>query len=121
MKHLRTDLGQQGETAAVQFLLQRGYRILARNWRCKQGELDIIAQEGETLVFVEVRQRLSRTTATAFETIDTRKRKRLLDAVHEYLAVHDAEEVLWRVDVIAIARSPDGLLRIEHVENALDW
>lgn len=114
-------LGQRGEHLAARHLESRGYHIVAVNWRCPQGELDIIARQGEVLVFVEVRARRAPLTETAFESINARKRTRIGRAAHAYLALHCLEDTPWRIDVIAVALPPSGHPVIEHVEDALNW
>lgn len=114
-------LGQFGEAMAQQHLRQRGYVILAQNWLCRQGELDIIAMDGETIVFVEVKTRHSDDTALAFAAITPTKRERLLAAAHHFLIAHECDEMLWRVDAIAIVLPKNGKPVLEHVEDALGW
>ncbi len=120
-KHLA--LGKQGEQLAAEHLQQHGYIILAANWRCLEGEIDLIAQRDAILVFVEVRTRRSGTEA-AFASIGARKRHLIEQAAYRYLAERDStadENVAWRVDVIAVAIPPQGAPIIEHVEDALGW
>lgn len=111
--------GKQGEEIAGRFLQTRGYEILALNWRCKEGEIDVVARQGETLVFVEVRTRRQGTDA-AFESISPRKQKRMIAAAHQYLNANQLDDTLWRIDAIAVSFERGAPL-IEHVENALDW
>lgn len=106
--------GQRGELAALTHLEARGYAIAARNWRCKWGELDIVARDGATIVFIEVRLRAS--LELAFESVNARKRARLLKAAQMWLSEHNAQDAAWRIDVIAVS---GGLL--QHREDALDW
>ena len=77
--------GAEAESAAVQHLIQSGLRIVARNWRCRFGELDIVAQEGATLVFVEVRQRANQGFGGAVASIGAAKRAKLVAAAQAYL------------------------------------
>ena len=114
-------LGQRGELLAAAHLRARGYAIVDVNWRCTRGELDIVARDGDTLVFVEVRARHTVTTDAAFESIGPRKRSRLISAAYAYLAAHKLDDCAWRVDVIAVAQPPGRAPILEHVENALDW
>ncbi|MBI5669293.1 MAG: YraN family protein [Chloroflexi bacterium] len=113
--------GQRGEQLATHYLKQQGYTIIGTNWHCRFGEIDIIARQGDTLVFVEVRARHAALPEAAFASISKRKRARLLRAAHLYLADHQLENANWRVDVIAIAIPPSGRPMIEHVADALDW
>ena len=114
-------LGQRGEQLAADYLKRRGYAIVTVNWRCKHGEIDIIARKGDTLVFVEVRTRRSDTSEMAFESIQPRKRDKLSKLANLYIALHDSEEIDWRVDVIAIGIPRTGQPIIDHAEDALDW
>ena len=114
--------GQHGEQLAASYLRHKGYAIVALNWRCKHGEIDLIAREEDTLVFVEVRTRHARTTESALESITPRKRERIVNSTYSYLHAHDLpEETEWRIDVIAIALSGYRSPVIDHVENAFDW
>ncbi len=81
----RHRLGQQAEDAAVAHLASLGFRILGRNVRGPAGEIDIVARDGETIVFVEVKARLTRTFGSALRAVDARKRKRLRAAADDYL------------------------------------
>jgi putative endonuclease len=98
----RRRLGQQGEAIAVAELQRRGYVILARNWRCPAGEIDIVARQGLTLVFVEARARRSRRFGTPEESITARKQARLVAAAQTYLQQAGDPETAWRIDVVAI-------------------
>lgn len=114
----RKNLGNSGEAAAAAYLKQHGYVILATNWRCSLGEFDLIARQGEILVFVEVRTRKGGIEA-AMESISPRKRAILERLAYLYLNEY-AIESDWRIDVIAITYA-QGKPVIEHAENALDW
>lgn len=117
----RKSLGQRGEQLAAAYLRKRGYHILDSNWRHSLGELDIVAREGETLVFVEVRTRHADSTERAFESITPYKRHRLITLAHAYLSVCKLETTNWRVDVIAIAIPRFGPPLLDHAEDALSW
>lgn len=112
-------IGRQGEMLATRYLEKRGYQVLATNWHCAHGELDIVARLAGTLVFVEVRTRRQRQTEDAFASITARKRQRLVAAVQSWLAENNQEEADWRLDVIAVALG--ATTGIDHVEDALDW
>jgi len=117
----RQQRGQNAEALAANFLRERGYSIIATNWHCRYGEIDIVARQGETIVFVEVRARSLGGTATAFESIGARKQARLTAAAQSYLAAHELDDSNWRVDAIAVGLRGSADPVIEHVENALDW
>ncbi len=111
--------GRRGEALARRYLRQRGYDILATNWHCALGELDIVARLAGTCVFVEVRTRRSADPQDALASITPRKRERLLAAVWAWLEQHEAMEANWRIDVIAV--TPGAKPDVVHVEDALDW
>lgn len=111
--------GRLGETLAARYLQRRGYDILASNWRCPRGELDIVARIGGKLVFLEVRARRQFDTEEAFASITARKRERLLAAIHEWLESNRQQDADWQVDVIGVALGQRPI--IDHVEDALDW
>jgi putative endonuclease len=78
--------GRQAETFAAAFLAERGLRVIERNWRCRFGEIDLVARDGKSLVFVEVRARSRRGYGGAAESIDAAKRAKLIAAAGQYLA-----------------------------------
>lgn len=121
MAHTRSETGQQGERIAARYLAQRGYTLLATNWRCTGGEIDIVAQHRDILVFVEVRTRRANSVDPALESITPRKRQRMLTAAHMYLAQAGLENCEWRIDVIAVAFRHNSTPVVEHLENGLDW
>ena len=110
----RRDAGRAAERLAADFLEARGLRILERNFRCRGGEVDLIAREGGTLVFVEVRLRSGRAYGGAAASVDARKQLKLLRAARFYLA--GKPEQPCRCDVVAL----DGLAadRIEWIRDA---
>jgi putative endonuclease len=116
----RKALGALGEKRAVEFLKKRKYRILETNFRCRGGEIDIVAQEKDYLVFVEVRTRASDTFGTPEESVTPAKKERLISAALTYLQTHVNLPSLWRFDVVAIETSQEGQLsRIELIQNAI--
>jgi putative endonuclease len=121
MMSTKRTLGQRGEQLAATYLQRQGYYIITTNWRCSQGELDIVARKDDTLVFVEVRTRRSATTEEAFESVKPLKQDRLQRLAYTYLSENNLSDIPWRVDVIAVALPLRGQPIIEHVENALEW
>ena len=106
----RSRLGARGEDMAAAHLQGLGYRIVERNVRTRYGEMDIVARDGETIVFVEVRTRRSTSFGTPEESVTPRKRRRLARLALSYIQERELGENAWRVDVIAIAlggASPD--------------
>jgi putative endonuclease len=115
----RLRLGQFGERLAVAHLESKGYDILARNFRCRDGEIDIIAQSNGCLVFVEVRTRRGDAMGSAAESLTPRKGARIAAAADAYCDANPASAEERRIDVIAVDLTPRGrLLRLDHIENA---
>ena len=112
-------LGQRGENAAVRYLKRKGYRILARHLDSPLGELDIIAVDGRTVVFVEVKTRATTDAGHPAEAIDDRKQQRMTQAALAYLKANRLLTYAARFDVVAITW-PDGARRpvIEHYISA---
>ncbi|MDA8234081.1 MAG: YraN family protein [Clostridia bacterium] len=98
----RIILGFQGEEAACKYLLQHGYEIVTRNYRCKLGEMDVVARDGDTLVFVEVRTRGTNSFGIAEESVDWRKQQRLRKIAQYYLVSEHKKEVDCRFDVVTV-------------------
>ena len=116
----RKELGVLGEKLAKDFLKKRKYHILETNFRCPEGELDIIAKKDDYLVFVEVRTKASSSFGTPEESITSTKKEKLITSALSYLSSHPKEQGLWRIDVIAIDTDEKGKpSRIELIENAL--
>ena len=114
-------LGQRGEQAAARFLERQGYTIVGRSARDKTGELDIVAVEDRTIVFVEVKTRTSDIAGHPADAVDTEKQQRLTRLALRYLKRHDLLEQRWRFDIVAVTwpenhRHP----RIEHLQNAFE-
>lgn len=109
-------IGKVGEQLAVDYLKKNGYHIITTNWRCKWGEIDIIAYDGHETVFVEVKTRRANTTESAFENITPAKMQKVIHSVYLYA---DQNQVLaWRIDAIGILLSAKSSPQIEHVQNA---
>ncbi len=120
----RRATGAAGEQAAVHFLEARGYSILARNWRCARGELDIIAEDGRELVFVEVRTKRGTAYGSAEESITAVKRRRLVRLAGLYLdQLREGGTPWpggWRIDVVAVQIDGRGQMTINHLPHALE-
>jgi putative endonuclease len=115
----RLRLGKFGERVAAAHLESKGYQILARNYRCPDGEVDIIAQDGGCLVFVEVRTRRGDAMGTAAESLTLLKGARISATAGAYCEANPDAPEERRIDVIAVDLTPAGrLLRLEHIENA---
>ncbi len=114
-------LGTRGEKAAARYLRRRGYRILAHSDRSKPGEIDLIAVDGRTIVFVEVKTRQSGEAGHPSEAVDDDKQRRLTRLALAYLKRHGLLEYPARFDVISVVW-PEGQRTptIEHFPNAFD-
>jgi len=113
----RHRLGREAEDAAAEFLRRRGYEILGRNVRTARGEIDLLARDGDTLVFVEVKARRGSGVAGGLEAVDARKQWRLSRLALDFLSRSGLAEVPARFDVVAV----DGRsLACTHVVNAFD-
>jgi putative endonuclease len=106
-------LGAEAEARAAEFLQRKGHRIVARNWCCRGGEIDLVCDDKGTLVFVEVRARASARHGAPVETVGDIKRRRLVRAAAQYLAARGDANVACRFDVVAITGDV-----IEHFEDA---
>jgi putative endonuclease len=116
----RRDTGMMGEKLAREFLGQNGYKILETNYRCPGGEIDIIAQQKDTLVFIEVRTKKSRMFGGPEESITPVKAARLRTLAAHYGQNHDNLPESRRIDVVAIQMNRNGRAsRIEIIENAV--
>lgn len=115
----RRDTGRLGEDLAEAHLRARRYRILARNWRTRGGELDFVAEDRGVVVFVEVRTRHGRRFGGPLESVDARKRLRLGRLAAEFLRRHHLEDRIARFDVIGVDWRQEEP-SIEHVERAFD-
>ena len=115
----RRDLGAFGERVAAAHLEAKGYRIRARNFRCREGEIDIVAEDGDCLVFVEVRTRRGDAFGTPAESVTVAKERRLLTVARAYLQEHIDVPPNQRIDVVAIELSRGRLLAVQHIEGAI--
>lgn len=117
----RTELGVIGEEAAVRLLRRRGYRIRGRNVRCPMGELDVVAEDREMIVFVEVKTRSTVEYGDPFESISPLKRRRLQRLAVYYLATRRQADRPCRFDAVAVTVTPDGRVqRLELLVNAFE-
>jgi len=116
----RKQTGQQGEDIAASYFVEKGYKIIERNWRCSVGELDIIMEGDDILIFVEVRTRRSQRFGTPEESITPAKQARLVELAHTFLQETKTQDRSWRIDVAAVELGR-GLPQINHIENAVGW
>lgn len=113
---IHNDLGRRGEDAAVEYLRERGYSILTRNWRNVHKELDIVAQEGNELVIIEVKTRSSIDFGRPEEAVDTKKIRRLVKAANAYIQQYKVDHSV-RFDILSLVVEGDGFT-ITHFPNA---
>lgn len=115
----RLDLGKKGEDIALEIVKRLGYKCLARNYRCTLGEIDLIAREGECLVFIEIKTRKDKSTAFAKEAVDSKKRRQISRVALSYMKENDCSEMSARFDVIAINLN-QGDMDVEIINNAFE-
>lgn len=112
------ELGRRGEEAAARYLYRRGYQILERNWECFAGEADIIAQDGDALVFVEVKTRKDCQKGFPSEAVNAKKRERYEKIALAYLSGCESMEAPIRFDVISIVVMGKDKAMVRHQINA---
>ena len=115
----RLDRGRSSEELAWNHLRRAGYRLVARNLRTRFGEIDLVVERGDTLVFVEVRSRASARFGTPLESVDGRKRRQVARLAADFLARRRLDDRRARFDVVAVEWQ-DGVPKVEHVENAFE-
>jgi putative endonuclease len=120
MRGQRKQLGAEAEQLAAAQLEESGCRILARNWRCRTGELDIVAESEGRIVFVEVRsRRLTGSYGTPQESVTFHKQRQVRETAQRFLAAHRMLDTPVRFDVMAVLFTLDKqLVRIDHLRGA---
>jgi putative endonuclease len=108
-------LGQHGEQLAANFLTEAGLKLLERNWRCGEGEIDIVAMDGRTLVICEVKTRSGVRFGTPLEAITRQKSSRLRRLAVRWTSAHGLFFEQIRIDVVGILQTGPGQFSIEHV------
>ncbi len=112
--------GQEGETAAEHYLRRKGYRILAKNLRSSLGELDLVAEDGGVLVFVEVKARRGEEFGGAIHAVHRRKQEKLIQLASQYLAKYHLTDRACRFDVVLLQGTDASAPQVEHIQNAFD-
>ena len=112
--------GINGESLATEFLRKRGYRILERNYRTPRGEMDIVAEEGGALVFVEVKARRGNQFGGPHCAVGWRKQQQLIRVASHYMARHRVENRDCRFDIVLISESPLREKQIDLIRNAFE-
>ena len=117
----RKETGALGEKLAAEYLEKNQYRVLDKNFRCREGEADIIARKDNMLVVVEVRTKRSIAFGTPEESINERKKEHLRAVARRYCELNQYNQEEFRIDVIAIELKYNGTVnRFEHIENAIE-
>ena len=122
----RARLGQWGERQARLYLEAEGYGMVAANFRCRAGEIDIVAIDGDELVFVEVKTRRGDAYGQAEESISPARAERLADVAEEFLQSRSAfpydSETPWRIDLVCVNLDSGGkLLNVNHIKHAVEF
>jgi len=110
--------GIEGEVEAANYLKKEGYQILCKNFRCKQGEIDIIARDKKDIVFVEVKTRTSFKYGEAKEAVNKEKQKHIYEAARYYLYKNKMEECYTRIDVIEVYVI-EGKTKVNHIKQIM--
>jgi len=114
------EIGALGEKIAAEYLTRLGYVIRERNFRLREGEIDIIAEKDDFLVFIEVRTRRSLSFGTPEESVTAKKKERLIALTQAYMEDREDLPSSWRIDVMALELGPKGQIsRLELIENAI--
>ena len=110
--------GKEGEDIATKYLEKIGYKILERNFNCRQGEIDIIALDKEEYVFIEVKTRSNKKYGLASEAVNIQKKKYLIKAIKYYLYIKGLENKFIRIDVIEVYKNSNKFY-INHIKQAI--
>ena len=113
----RHELGKTGEEIGTQYLINNGYKLIIRNFRCRQGEIDIIAKDKDEIVFIEVKTRRNTNYGYPIDAVDKRKQKHILNASQYYVYKNKLEKRKIRFDVIEIYKKDK--FYINHIKNIL--
>lgn len=120
MRESRASIGRRAEDVAVRYLADNGLRVVCRNFRRRQGEIDIVAEDGETVVFVEVRSHSTGDFGSPAESIGSRKLRKLAMVASEYLEETGRDDVAVRFDAVEVYFGWGRLQRINHIQNILE-
>lgn len=114
MSRAKVRLGRRGEELAAAELVRRGYQIVDRNWRCQDGEVDVVARLEDVWTFFEVRTRRGHGFGRPEESLTPDKEQRMIDVALAYLAEQDGEDPDWQIGFVAVEMDPAGrLLRVD--------
>lgn len=122
MNRYRQNLGDWGEQIAIKYLRRLGYYILEKNWRAREGEIDLIALDHKTFVFIEVKTRRTETYGYPAEAITKCKQEKMIKCIQKYLAQHhDLQHYQIRIDIILIKLSKKSKkARLQHLINPVE-
>ena len=120
MTHQRIHFGQKGEDAAASFLKDRGYKIIERNARSRFGEIDIVAYDGETVCFIEVKTRASDKKGLPAESVTYFKQKKMVRLALDYLKRNHLEEKGLRSDVVSVLVEENSPIKVELIQGAFE-
>ena len=113
-------LGKLGEDCAAKFLEEHGYKIVARNYRIRSAEIDLIAQIDNVIIFVEVKARSDIRHGLPVEAVNLRKQKKIIEAASVFLQDETYSECACRFDVVEVYLSGERVEEINHIENAFE-
>jgi putative endonuclease len=116
--HAKNVLAREGEDAVASYLQERGFRILDRNWRCPEGQLDIVAAERDSLVVCEVKTRSGTRYGTPLEAMSQSRKNRLRQMAVQWLTAHGMRFDQIRIDIVGLLREGTGGFTIEHIRGA---
>ena len=119
MTHERLALGRFGEALALKKIRRLGYTDIVRNYRCPLGEVDLIARDGDTLVFLEIKTRRGGSTGYAKEAVNDRKKRQISKAALFYMKANDCCDMRARFDVVAVSLKGERA-QVELIRNAFD-
>ena len=117
--YYKQQIGKNGENIVANYLYKKGYTILDRNFYCWWGEIDIIAQDRNEIVFVEVKTRSNRNYGDASEAVNFNKKRHLFKTIEYYIHCHNLEHYFLRIDVVEVYFS-NGKVKINHIKKAID-
>ena len=120
MTELQKRLGRRGEDLVEQYLKKNGYKIRDRNYSCRFGEIDIVAEKDSEIVFIEVKTRKGFSFGEPEEAIDHRKQRKIVHTAEKYIQENKLYEHLVRIDAIFVVFDHKGKMTIKHLENAIE-
>lgn len=116
--NIKKDLGNSGEQIAVEYLEKIGFKILNRNFYCKQGEIDIVARDGDEVVFIEVKTRTNTNFGNPSEAVDYRKQKHIYKSAKYFLCKYKMLDAHIRFDVVEVLVK-DGRFNVNHIKQII--